>query len=397
MNRILLSTGMTAIALIAADQFHELTSRMSELERAPGVEPEFVRELSREISSLRRDLSKAKDTRDSEESFERIEGKLAIVEAGLARERTRFELQEAELDEWQTRWGSHAPEAIDGKIQELTSDLARRRQELEELRSFNDRVAQQGLERFDELQSKVQPLLENRDPSRMWHELVGPVVQLAGDSTVGSGVLLESHRRTEGEGWVTYLLTSWHVVRDIYGSVDRVTEPVPVRMYEADGAVRDERAKMVVYDVPLDLALLEMELDEPVPHGARLAPRDKLGKLQIFDSIYAVGCPLGNDPIPTVGEIAATNHRVDGQSYWMISAPTYIGNSGGGIFDARTHELVGIFSKIYTHGASRSTIVPHMGLATPLPIVYDWLDRSGYTALVDSPSGNPTQTASAGR
>jgi S1-C subfamily serine protease len=396
MNRILLSTGLTAISLIAVDHYHDLTSRIEELERAPGVEPEFVRELSREISSLRRDLSRSRDTRDSDATIERIENKLAIVASAFEQERTRFEAQEKELDEWQTRWGSHEPEAIDGRIQELSTDLEQRSRELAELRTFNDTVAKKGLERVDELQSKVQPLLENRDPSRMWHELVGPVVQLAGDSTVGSGVLLESRPRSKGEGYVTYLLTSWHVVRDIYGSVDRVSQPVPVRMYEADGSIRDERARMVVYDVPLDLALLEMDLDEPVPHGARLAPRDKLTGLQIFDTIYAVGCPLGNDPIPTVGEIAATRHRVDGQSYWMISAPTYIGNSGGGIFDARNHELVGIFSKIYTHGASRSTIVPHMGLATPLPVVYDWLERAGHASLIGG-SGPAPQTASVKR
>ncbi|MFQ5634674.1 MAG: FAD-dependent oxidoreductase, partial [Gammaproteobacteria bacterium] len=50
------------------------------------------------------------------------------------------------------------------------------------------------------------------------------------------------------------------------------------------------------------------------------------------------------------GEVADERHEVDGEHYWMISAPTYIGNSGGGIFDAQTHELLAVFSKIYTHG-----------------------------------------------
>jgi S1-C subfamily serine protease len=231
----------------------------------------------------------------------------------------------------------------------------------------------------------------------MWHDFVGPVVQLAGDATVGSGVLLESRPRKDRQGWVTHLLTSWHVVRDIYGSTDRVSTPVPVRMYERDGTYRDESARMVAYDVPLDLALLEMDLDEQVPHGARLASRATLERVSVFDPIYAVGCPLGNDPIPTQGEIAATHHLVDDQVYWMVSAQTYIGNSGGGIFDARTHELIGIFSKIYTHGASRTTIVPHMGLATPLPVVYAWLERAGCVALVESAHAGELQTAAAQR
>ena len=75
----------------------------------------------------------------------------------------------------------------------------------------------------------------------------------------------------------------------------------------------------------------------------------------------------------------------------MINAPTYIGNSGGGIFDANTHELLGIFSKIYTHGSMRTAIVPHMGLATPMPTIYAWLEKVGYGQLI--PEEAPTAKA----
>jgi hypothetical protein len=122
-----------------------------------------------------------------------------------------------------------------------------------------------------------------------------------------------------------------------------------------------------------------------------------LARARIFDRIYAVGCPLGNDPIPTWGEIADTHHAVDGQRYWMISAPTYIGNSGGGIFDADTHELLGIFCKIYTHGSVRPTVVPHMGLVTSLAGVYDWLDQTAYAHLEPAESGAQAQPAAARR
>jgi hypothetical protein len=79
----------------------------------------------------------------------------------------------------------------------------------------------------------------------------------------------------------------------------------------------------------------------------------------------------------------------------MISAPTYIGNSGGGIFDAESHELLALFTKIYTHGTVRPMVVPHMGLATPLIAVYDWLDRVGYAAL--EPSRGEVASAGAGK
>jgi hypothetical protein len=66
----------------------------------------------------------------------------------------------------------------------------------------------------------------------------------------------------------------------------------------------------------------------------------------------------------------------------MINAPTYFGNSGGGVFHGKTRELIGVFSKIYTHGAGRPTVIPHMGLATPLRTVVEFLDKHGYGFVV---------------
>jgi S1-C subfamily serine protease len=230
----------------------------------------------------------------------------------------------------------------------------------------------------------------------MWRELVGPVVQLAGETSVGSGVLLPSRPSPEG-GFLTPLLTAWHVVRDIQGDPPDLELPVPVEIYREDGTTRNEKAKLLAHDPKLDVALLELATSDALDFGARLAPRSRLADARIFDAVVAVGCPLGNDPIPTRGEISQTCHEVDGSTYWMISAPTYIGNSGGGIFDARTHELLGIFSKIYTHGTLRPTVVPHMGLVTSLRTIYDWLDRVGYAQLEGREQLAEAKTAAASR
>jgi hypothetical protein len=74
----------------------------------------------------------------------------------------------------------------------------------------------------------------------------------------------------------------------------------------------------------------------------------------------------------------------------MLSAPTYIGNSGGGIFDAKSHQLIGVFSKIYTHGNLRPTVVPHMGLATPMHQVYEWIEKEKLGRLVANEGHGPT-------
>ena len=59
-------------------------------------------------------------------------------------------------------------------------------------------------------------------------------------------------------------------------------------------------------------------------------------RVSVWDPIYAVGCPLGNDPIPTQGEISSLSNELNGSNYWMINAPTYFGNSGGGVYLADT-------------------------------------------------------------
>ena len=49
--------------------------------------------------------------------------------------------------------------------------------------------------------------------------------------------------------------------------------------------------------------------------------------------------------------------------------------------------MVGIFSKIYTHGGLRPMVVPHMGLVTPLDGVYDWLDTRDEIEVIEGPDG----------
>lgn len=247
---------------------------------------------------------------------------------------------------------------------------------------MNEELATENLTHYQTVSRRLSE--KNRDVVRMWDELVGPTVQLSGENSVGSGVLLRSKEsgRT-GSGTPvheTYVLTAWHVVRDIIeGDLEM---PVPVSIYRPDGSIVMESAILLAHDADIDAAILRLDLTRPVDYGADLATRTRLEQARIFERIYAVGCPLGNDPIPTPGEIATRTHVVDDVNYWMINAPTYIGNSGGGIFDAQTHELLGIFSKIYTHGALRPTIVPHMGLVTPLGPIYDWLEDEGYAHIV---------------
>ena len=218
-----------------------------------------------------------------------------------------------------------------------------------------------------------------------WFDMVAPTVQLAGDATVGSGVLLKS-QLVEGstDEYQTLLLTSWHVVRDIRADAVEENASIPVMLRDAYGVKRHFSATLIAFDVPLDACLLVVDSTEQFAVGATLPTREGLHSARVFDPIVAVGCPLGNDPIPTKGHLSDLYHSVSSERFWMISAPTYIGNSGGGIYSGSDHRLLGIFSKIYTHGAIRPTVIPHMGLVTPLEEFYDWIDGAQVAEVIES-------------
>jgi hypothetical protein len=345
-----------------------------ERERQATVLRAALQEVNTELEGIRSELGTAIAT---SETTAVLSQRLQRAEQSLGSVRAAIEAHASSLVELEEAQASFVPD-IERELSERDERLQKRYEALSELAEAARRSASDSQERLARLD---QALSTPPDLAGMWRELVGPVVQLAGEASVGSGVLLRSQARAEG-GYHTPILTAWHVVRDIQGDPPDLSLPVPVQIYREDGTTRSEQAQLLVHDPKLDAALLELVTGDPLEFGASLAPRSRLAAARIFDGVVAVGCPLGNDPIPTRGEIATCHHEVDGELYWMINAPTYIGNSGGGIFDAGTHELLGLFSKIYTHGSLRPTIVPHMGLVTPLDRVYDWLAQSGHAELV---------------
>ena len=231
---------------------------------------------------------------------------------------------------------------------------------------------------FERLASEIAP-----DPAVMTREMLAPAVQLNGDDTVGSGTLLWSGRNPKTRKIETYVITSHHVVRNIFADTPRARQDgVSVTIYREGGNI-EERADMIAHDTKIDAALLKLRSDRLWPQTARILSRQDAKRIRVWDRIHAVGCPLGNDPIPTNGEISSVHNVLNGANYWMINAPTYFGNSGGGVYLAGDRALVGVFSKIYTHGRGNPVVVPHMGLCTPLPLIYDWLDKEKLSFVLD--------------
>lgn len=223
-----------------------------------------------------------------------------------------------------------------------------------------------------------------RDPTALTRSMLLPTVQLNGDDTVGSGTIVFSGENPATKKVETYVLTSHHVVRNILADTPRANrEGFEVTVY-LPGERLVCKGKMVASQPKIDAALVRLFTDRKLPNVANVLPRNESGQVKVWEPVCAVGCPLGNDPVPSHGEVSSLKNELNGANYWMINAPTYFGNSGGGIYLADTHQLIGVFSKIYTHGKGNPVVVPHMGLCTPIDAIYAWLQEEGLTHLLQS-------------
>lgn len=379
MDRIPLALSLGTFGFLSYVALHHVDSlllRMDEVERAAVMETrqaaEVKHELDRALGELERVRGELEVVRsDSLADRASTEGALRELSGVVTDQEERIELVRRTQEEFD-------PEALDASLKNLGRELTERWEA-----AF--RVASTAAENGRTPDAGPQP-----GRTDLWRTLVGPIAQLAGEESVGSGILVRGVVAEGSDEPCDYVLTAWHVVRDIQGSLYNRDMPVPVQVYVEEGRTQERTAELLEFDADVDIALLRLTGGELVRDTARLPAPERLHELAIFDRVCAVGCPLGNDPIPTLGEIAATHHEVDGETYLMINAPTYVGNSGGGIFDAETRELLGVFSKVYTHGSLRPTIVTHMGLVTPLTIVYEWLEAVGYGFLVPAGGGQAT-------
>jgi S1-C subfamily serine protease len=225
-----------------------------------------------------------------------------------------------------------------------------------------------------------------KDAGEMKRRMIYPTVQLKGNGTVGSGVLVYSEPQPGleapgGAVYTTFVLTAYHVVVEVLG--DRaeagIIDEVHVLLENGTESTEVFPAKLVLFDRPRDVALLRINSTRRFQRIAELMSLEDLDKVDVFSRAYAVGCPLGNRPLPTLGEISSKSKVVSDQTFWMLNAPTFFGNSGGGVYQADTCKLMGVSSMIYTYGKANPTVVPHLGLFVPLGTVYHWLDAEGYS------------------
>lgn len=334
------------------------------------------------------------------------ESEISGLHATLETLRSAQRSREREEQDWRDRWVADWQAALD----DWDAALAEARAEIDasddgfaNLRAQLDQSVGQveALRATLRQQADGMQRIAGPDARTLRERLLRPVFQIDAVESVGSGVLVWRDEDERGQYYLA--LSAQHVLRDLFpeesgeeaGAAKDASAPraPAIPHTEVDiPCVFDQildhpvrlTARLLAENVPADLALLEIRTEVDLGPVARLAARDAERAVDAFTAIWTVGCPLGTTAQATRGEVTRVDWHVGQQPMWMVSSPAFFGNSGGGVFLADSLELIGVFSKIYTHGTYRPQVVTHMGLAVPLGVLHDWLDEAGYGFLSDA-------------
>lgn len=234
--------------------------------------------------------------------------------------------------------------------------------------------------------------------SELSREILLANTRIRSGNVGGSGTVICSK---EGKkGYSTYILTNNHVVennievkkqwstllkRDI--KMD-VLGTVQVHFFKflygrsIGGTSID--ADIMTYDKDEDLALLRLRDPDPAAAVAKLYPRGKEEELPLGSDVVTIGCGLGEPPIFTKGYLSQFGREIENREYWIQTAPSIFGNSGGACFRESTGELIGVPARIaVTMSFFGADAVTHLGYIVPITRIYKFLESQLFRFIYD--------------
>ena len=235
-----------------------------------------------------------------------------------------------------------------------------------------------------------------------------PTVRVRTKKAGGSGTVVYSENYKDEV--YTYVITNHHVIAD---SVHLEKKWDPVLKRKVDKEILDTvfveffrynnyshtvgsfavEADIVAYsevEGGQDWCLLRVrDTENTCDYVANLFPLDDIDNVHIFDKVFAVGASIGHPPVASEGMITYMDDEIDHYKYWMSSAPTIFGNSGGAVYrwsSARSkYEYIGIPSRISIQPMGFSAdAITHMGYFIPIDRVYQLLEDNDYQFIYDS-------------
>lgn len=190
------------------------------------------------------------------------------------------------------------------------------------------------------------------------------------DTMLGSGFFISKNG---------YIITNHHVIADCVDPSYKGYAKLYIKLAE-DSDTRIP-AKVVGYDKIMDLALLKTEVDAPYVFSLG-SSKD----LDVGDSVYAIGSPLGLERTLTSGIISATDRELLSMGkVFQIDAAVNSGNSGGPMIDSSGKVQAVVFAGVVNYQGLNFAI-PVEYLKSDLPFLLNggrrehcWMDCFGRT------------------
>lgn len=193
--------------------------------------------------------------------------------------------------------------------------------------------------------------LPELSPKEQAKRVGASVIMVSTPGGLGSGVIINP------EGLA---ITNAHVIQG--ETVLRATVWLP----QPDGTLRRETiddVEILAVNNHLDLALLKLAppKDEPYPY----APLERDEKLEVGQTVFAIGNPLGLERSLSQGVVSTKQRSFQGMTYVQTDAAINPGNSGGPLFNTKG-EVVGITNMGILGGEA-------LGFAIPTRYVKDFI------------------------
>ncbi|MBC8428484.1 serine protease [bacterium] len=245
------------------------------------------------------------------------------------------------------------------------------------------------------------------DIKQKHEEIFYPTVRVRTNRAGGSGTVVYS-KKYKDEVY-TYIITNHHVISEcitvkkkwnpvLKKKIDTETlDTVQVEYFKYNNyshcigsfAVEADIVAYSDHEGGEDWALLRVR-DKEAAHSnvANIFPINELESIHIFDKVYACGASLGHQPIVTEGHISFMDDEIESYKYWMSTAQTIFGNSGGSVFRfsirRKIYEYIGIPSRISIQPMGFSAdAITHMGYFIPIDRIYELLKRNDYNFIYD--------------
>jgi serine protease Do len=207
--------------------------------------------------------------------------------------------------------------------------------------------------------------LPEMSPKEQAKRIGSAVIKVSTPGGLGSGVIIDENG---------YAITNAHVVQGETNLRATVWFPQP------DGTLKRvviEDVQIIAVNNHMDLALLKIK--HPEDQKFTFAPLELDEQLEIGQTVFAIGNPLGLERTLSQGVISTTQRSFGGLTYIQTDAAINPGNSGGPLFNTKG-EVIGITNMGILGGEA-------LGFAIPVRYVKDFIrNRESFAFDKDNPN-----------